>query len=968
VSSPRERLTVPRGMENIATALAEPGERNVALAVGATLVIFFTALLPFAAVRLAEMPAFVPAVFSAAALAQVLTAILLFVQWRITGLAQLALLAIAFGVSALTGTAWLLTYPEVFAARGVLAGAPHSTGWLYVLEQFVFGALVIAYAMLDRFPRTISRRNMRIVGGLVFSVVLIVVAACVVFNDALPPTSIGRSLTPIWTRVLIPFLIGEYVVVLAIVASTGIRTVAHVWVFVVCSCELLEIVSSGSVSAARFTVGWYEGRVEHLVSASLLLYVFFVKINDLLVRLASRNRRLTERTQVDAAAIAEGEQRYRLLTNALPQLIWTTDRRGELDYVNDRWVQFSGFNLAQSQRAGWLNAVHPDDRGSVRARWEQALSGGEPMTLEYRICERVNGRYRWFLINVLAVKDARGAIARWIATSTDVDAAKRIEERESFLALVGDRLAASIDIATTLNTVKQFALPQLCDWCQIDLVDEDGRFVPAAAGSVNSADAALLETLVGHPVEAGTQEALERIVSRGEPVVIAEPHQFADTLPNPRDRAVYRRVRSAAAIIVPLWSGESGIGALSLVFSGERRISVDDVSLARDFARRAALALEHARLYERERATADALQRAMLPAALPLLEHVKFSASYSAASESQRVGGDFYDAFELPDGRVALTIGDVTGHGLQAAVIMGEIRQALRAAAFERAEPSAILDRASRLLVASGRTVFVTAIFGVLDTQTGRFAYSTAGHPPPLLFDGRRVIRLASSGLPIGLRDDDGVDFSLSLHAPCTLTLFTDGLMEFARDLDEGERRIEAAIRELDGTETEHLAAAIMKRVLGSDEATDDIAILTATVDRFPNEIGGEEREWRFLSTDARAASLARREIGELVAQRRPGEAFAAELAFGELIANAVRHAPGLVVARCRVAPGGVATIELDDAGNGFVPAPIPADLFAETGRGLALLRRLADDVDVGSAPGGGASVRVRLHGKPALS
>jgi PAS domain S-box-containing protein len=620
-------------------------------------------------------------------------------------------------------------------------------------------------------------------------------------------------------------------------AATGIRTVAHVWVFVVCMC-VLEIASSGSISAGRFSVGWYEGRVEHLVSASLLLYVFFVKINELLVRLASRNRRLTERTQVDAAAIAEGEQRYRLLTNALPQLIWTTDGRGELDYVNDRWTQFTGLNLAQSRSARWLGAVHPDDRAAVRTHWEQTLRAGQPLTFEYRVRERANGRYRWFLINALAIRDARGAISRWIATSTDVDAAKRIEERESFLALVGDRLAASIDIATTLNTVKAFAIPQLADWCQIDLIDEDGRFVPAAVASVNAAEAELLETLVGHPVEPNTQEALERIVSHGEPVVIAKPHQFADTLPNPRDRAVYRRVASYAAIVVPLWNGEAGIGTLSLVF-----------------ARQAALALEHARLYERERTTADALQRAMLPAQLPLLEHVRFSASYSAASESQRVGGDFYDAFELPDGRVALTIGDVTGHGLQAAVIMGEIRQALRAAAFERAEPSAILDRASRLLVASGRTLFVTGIFGVLDTQTGRFAYATAGHPPPLLFDGTRVIRLASSGLPIGLREDDGVDFSLTLHAPCTLTLFTDGLIEFARDLDEGERRIEAAIRELDGTETDHLAAAIMKRVLGSDEATDDIAILTATVVRFPNEIAGEEREWRFLSTDAPNAS-----------------------------------------------------------------------------------------------------------------
>ena len=126
---------------------------------------------------------------------------------------------------------------------------------------------------------------------------------------------------------------------------------AHVWVFIVCACELLEIFSSGSISAERFTLGWYAGRFEHLISASLLLYVFFDEINDLLVRLASRNRRLTERTQSDAVALAEGEQRYRLLTNALPQMIWTTDRRGELDYVNERWTQFTGLDWANPRAA-----------------------------------------------------------------------------------------------------------------------------------------------------------------------------------------------------------------------------------------------------------------------------------------------------------------------------------------------------------------------------------------------------------------------------------------------------------------------------------------------------------------------------------------------------------------------------------------------------------------------------------------
>ncbi len=955
----RDGAAAPSGMENIVTAIAAPAERKVAFGIFVAIVAAFALSLPVASRALPEVLAFIPAVISAACLAQILTATLLFVQWRITGLAQLAILSTAYVTATLTNVAWMLTYPRVFAAHGLLGAHAQTSSWIYLLGQAAFGALVIAFSMVDRFPRTISAARMPMFALIIVGLVVAGIGGCIIFGDALPAMAVGRNLTPLYTARISPLLLGEYALVLAVVATTGIRTVAHVWLLVVCSCMFIEVMWSGTISAQRFSVGWYVARFGHLVSASLLLYVFFVKINELLFRLAARNRRLTIRSAIDAVAIAEGEQRYRLLTNALPQLIWTTDPAGNVEYVNERWIGYSGLGLADSQHDGWLEAVHPADRDVVRRSWELVRGSGDPLVLEYRVRAADSGRYRWFLISALAIRDDAGKIVRWVSTSTDIDVAKRIEERESFMALVSDRLASSIDIATTLATVKDVSLPRLCDWCQIDLIDEDGRFVPAATASIDSEENELLQTLVGHPVESGTQIALERIVERGEPVIIDRPTDFAQALPNPRDSAVYKRVAAAAAIIVPLANGDVRIGTLSLVFRTNRLISADDVSFARDFARRAALALEHARLYERERATADALQRAMLPAQLPLLEHVKFSASYSAASESQRVGGDFYDAFALPDGRVALTIGDVTGHGIEAAVIMGEIRQALRAAAFERAEPSAILDRASRLLVASGRSVFVTAIFGVLDTATGHFAYATAGHPPPLLFDGTDIVRLSSSGLPIGLRGDDGVDFALNLHAPCTLTLFTDGLMEFGRNLMDGERRIEAAIRELTVTETEHLAASIMKRVLGDDEATDDIAILTATIDRFPAELPGEEREWRFLSTDAGAAAVARREIGALIALKAPGQGYGAELAFGELIANAVRHAPGPVVARARIATDGSAKIELDDTGVGFSALPTAAELYAESGRGLALLRGFADDVVVGRAPGGGASVSV---------
>ncbi len=249
-----------------------------------------------------------------------------------------------------------------------------------------------------------------------------------------------------------------------------------------------------------------------------------------------------------------------------------------------------------------------------------------------------------------------------------------------------------------------------------------------------------------------------------------------------------------------------------------------------------------------------------------MLPDIRFSESYSAASESQRVGGDFYDAFELPDGRVALAIGDVTGHGLAAAVIMGEIRQALRAASFESAEPSAILDRASRLLVASGRTVFVTAIFGVLDPLSGRFAYATAGHPPPLLHDGARAAPAAGGRLA----DRPARRRGGRLRAAPARAVHAGVLHRRPAGVRARHRRRRAAHREPRSAswpteEIDHLAGALMKSVLGEDVPTDDIAILTVAIDRFAQPLPGDEREWRFASADGRTGALVRREVGALV-------------------------------------------------------------------------------------------------------
>jgi PAS domain S-box-containing protein len=933
-----------RAIENIATAPAEDGDRRWAAGSIAILSILFVLTIPFVRRTFPAVPAFVPTVEGAAVVAFVLTAVLFYVQYRIERDLKLALLALAYGVDAILALLYLLAFPGVFAPAGVLGG-PQAAAYVNAASALAFGGLVIAEGLTARLGWRASRERVRLIAAAMLAGAVLFTVVVVAAGSRLPPAIIGERATFAWTAGVVPFTL---VVLLAAVgvASYRLRSVTAVWLGVVLIARCFAIVTGIELSSGRYSFGWYLARIDELAAAIILLAVFLVKINELMLRLAARSRSTAE-------ALAVGEARYASLANVVPQLIWTTNAEGEIEYVNDRWVAYTGYDLNGTRDGGWRAAIHPEQQIAILDRWRESVRSGEPFAAEYRLREGVSGRYRWYLVNAVPARGKRGEVLAWIGTCTDVDSQKRLEEREAFLSRASERLGASLDVNATVSAIKALLIPRVADRTWVALLDDDGRFVMTGLGSTDIADELDSRRVIGTPLAPALHEAIARIVDAGAPVVLDQPDRFPDSW--------VRGLPAGAAMIVPLASGDVTVGAMALLRTNGRAYDGDHVEIVREFARRAALSLQHARLYERERTTADALQHAMLPSQLPMLPDIRFSASYSAASESQRVGGDFYDAFTLPDGRVAVTIGDVTGHGLEAAVIMGEIRQALRAASFESADPSAILDRASRLLVASGRTVFVTAVFGVLDPITGRFAYATAGHPPPIVARGDSLRPLPSAGLPIGLRDDEGVDFALRLKVPCTLVLFTDGLMEFARDIGEGQRRIEAAIRALAGSDVEHLAGALMNEVLGQDEPTDDIAILTMTIDRLAADLPGDEYEWRFACEDGRTGAMVRREIGALFAEWTGDESmrFAAELAFGELLANAVRHAPGPVRVSAGTEGDGFAELIVEDSGSGFTPRDAAVDPLEERGRGLGLVRAVAGEVAIGRNDRGGTRVTV---------
>lgn len=236
--------------------------------------------------------------------------------------------------------------------------------------------------------------------------------------------------------------------------------------------------------------------------------------------------------------------------------------------------------------------------------------------------------------------------------------------------------------------------------------------------------------------------------------------------------------------------------------------------------------------FDREHQASLAFQNAALPKSLPHVPGLAFDATYEAARQQFLVGGDWYDAFQLADGRVALCVGDVAGNGLEAAVTMAAVRQAIRGAAQVLAEPGAVLDAADRALRSEQPDRIATAFLGILDPLTLEFSYASAGHPPPFLWtQGNGIEELAAVDLPLGLRDKRlaNKDAVTVLPRGSFLVMYTDGLTEATRDILEGERRLRAALDTAAVRNSKVPARAILRALV--DVAADDIAILTVAVD-----------------------------------------------------------------------------------------------------------------------------------------
>ena len=326
------------------------------------------------------------------------------------------------------------------------------------------------------------------------------------------------------------------------------------------------------------------------------------------------------------------------------------------------------------------------------------------------------------------------------------------------------------------------------------------------------------------------------------------------------DAALARRTAlvNERAQMAVLWVGGFALGAIvavvlaALIFTvAQYRLGVR-LERERDESEHERRKSAEARAaYEAEKRIADTLQQALSERVFPALPALSLSATYVPATEETKIGGDWYDAVQLSEERVLLAIGDVTGHGIEAVVAMNKARQLLIRCALLDATPEHVLQRVNLELV-RGKSPIITAISGVVDTRTREFAYAAAGHPPPVLFEpGRRARLLEFGSLPLGVTPTaEYRTHQVQLAPGAMIVLYTDGVIEYSRDLAEGEAALLEAVESAAQRPDADAATVIRDRIFNRQHVADDVAILAVRLLDEPGRVGlaGEAAEPAFAA------------------------------------------------------------------------------------------------------------------------
>ncbi|KAB1150005.1 SpoIIE family protein phosphatase [Streptomyces luteolifulvus] len=435
--------------------------------------------------------------------------------------------------------------------------------------------------------------------------------------------------------------------------------------------------------------------------------------------------------------------------------------------------------------------------------------------------------------------------------------AERARQRFALLADAGTRIGTTLDLHQTAEEVVQVLVPRLADSADVQLLaavlepDEAAGSTHgvvrrvAAAFPDPSAPTARLQ--VGDTLQVPIGSVYERVIADGRPMNLYQSDIPAlITNPGAAPLRAYLSAQVRCARLVPLVARGKVLGAVVVTrLRGRERFDEQDCVLIDELVARAALNIDNALMYTGQRAAALTLQRSLTNSTLPEVTGLELTGRYLPASDHE-VGGDWFDVIALPHGRTGLVIGDVMGHGIHAAAVMGQLRAAVRTLARHEIPPAEMLLSLDAAVADLGENEMATCLYAVHDPSVGGFVIARAGHPPPAMVDARGRIAFldGSSGTPLGAGGRDFRTERVSLLPGGLLVLYTDGLIEARdRDLDQGMRQLAVTLRDLDRP-LEEICDRILSGLLPST-AQDDVAVLLARTRRSRAPVGSHPERLR---------------------------------------------------------------------------------------------------------------------------
>jgi len=661
--------------------------------------------------------------------------------------------------------------------------------------------------------------------------------------------------------------------------------------------------------------------------------------------------------QQKSAELRASEERFRAAFEGAPIGMGLSTVNGRWLEVNDSLCELLGRPQTQLLRQPLWDLVHPSDREHERDAVRRLLRDRPLFDQSEKRFMRPDGEVVHAIVSVSLTADSHDRPQGYIWQVVDVTEQRHAEqeraaraEAETVVQTIGklQRVTEAALAHLELDELLDILVERVCEVFSADIVrillrdgEEDHLFRVGAAAGLDSER----ET----PVE--ISNTLEQVVERARPVTLSD-------LPPGTLDVVLETAGVTSLMASPLVVKGRVAGVVEVGSTGTRRFTLEDESLLMLMADRAGLAIEHARAYERELSNVEMLQRSLLPERLPDIKGIQVSAIYMPGGAD--VGGDWYDAIPLEGGTVGVAMGDVVGHGIGAASLMGQLRHAMRAYAVEGHSPAGVLDRLAKLVRGLDGGQMATLLYLVMEPDHGTVRFANAGHVPPLVIgpDGDAHYLDSAHNPPLGVFESpDHIETTMELTPGSTIVLYTDGLVEERGvSIDQGLEALRLAASQ-DACHPDELCERLVESMLAIHPANDDIAVLALRA--LPTAPSPFHLE---LPSDPTQLVNMRRDLGRWLRDAgASGEVVEViQIACHEACSNAIEHGYGFGDGRLWVdaeLKDGRVVLTVRDKGHWIERGPDGPPPYR--GNGLPLMQALMDSVELTHDNGNGTAVRM---------